>query len=219
VFNNVLADSLANADSWTGVNERELSTSSDPELMVAIAAGDEAAFVELVKRHQLAVYGTIVKMLGDRFEAEDLAQQAFVRVHRSAGSYRPTAQFRTWLFTIVRNLVFNEHRRRRRAWFQPLGTEADREGERAADFIAEPSDPQAKSPAHSLLDREMIRAIDHAILALPEQQRLAVILRRYDEFSYDEIAAILKTTAPATKSLLFRARETLRENLRHYLDE
>ncbi len=83
--------------------------------MVQIAAGDEAALRVLIEKHQGAVYGTIAKMLGDPVEAQDLAQQVFVRVYRAAGSYRATAQFKTWIFTIVRNLVFNEHRRRSRA--------------------------------------------------------------------------------------------------------
>ena len=88
------------------------SDAHDKVLMVEIARGDERALRELIEKHQGAVYGTIAKMLGDAVEAQDLAQQVFVRVYRAAGSYRATAQFKTWMFTIVRNLVFNEHRRR-----------------------------------------------------------------------------------------------------------
>ena len=92
----------------------------DKELMARLAAGDESALRELVEKHQGAVYGTISKMLGDPIEAQDLAQQVFVRIYRAAGTYRAMAQFRTWMFTIVRNLVFNEHRRRARATLVPL---------------------------------------------------------------------------------------------------
>ncbi len=190
----------------------------DVELMTLIAQGDEEAFRLLVERHQRLVYGTVVKMLGDPVEAEDIAQQVFLRVYKAAKTYTPTAQFKTWLFTIVRNLVVNEYRRRTRAWLQPLPEQI----EEAEDGMAaglELADPQAKTPAEEALNREMMKSIDSAILALPEQQRLAVVLRRYDEFSYEEIAAVLKTSVSATKSLLFRARETLRSALQSYLDK
>src|SRR5580698_9103835 len=93
------------------------SDRQDKELMTRIAQGDEQALRELIETHQGAVYGTIAKMLGAPIEAQDPAQQVFVRVYRAAGSYRAMAQFRTWMFTIVRNLVFKEHRRRARATF------------------------------------------------------------------------------------------------------
>lgn len=188
----------------------------DVALMRLIADGDEEAFRLLVERHQHLVCGTITKMLGDPIEAEDLAQQVFLRVYKAAKSYQPSAQFKTWLFTIVRNLVLNEYRRRTRAWLQPLPSQDDDE---SSSYGAELPDKAAKSPDQQTLEKEMMRAIDRAILALPEQQRLAVILRRYDEFSYEEIAAVLKTTVPSTKSLLFRARESLREALQRYLGE
>ncbi len=94
--------------------ETASSDAHDKALMVRIAAGDEVALRDLIEKHQGAVYGTIAKMLGDPVEAQDLAQQVFVRIYRAAGSYRAAAQFKTWMFTIVRNLVFNEHRRRSR---------------------------------------------------------------------------------------------------------
>src|ERR1700735_2437631 len=102
-------------DDEQGIGPGGKSDAHDKALMVRIAGGDEAALRELIEKHQGAVYGTIAKMLGDPVEAQDLAQQVFVRVYRAAGTYRATAQFKTWIFTIVRNLVFNEHRRRSRA--------------------------------------------------------------------------------------------------------
>ncbi|MCE0484455.1 MAG: sigma-70 family RNA polymerase sigma factor [Methylacidiphilales bacterium] len=191
------------------------SDAHDKALMILIAVGDETALRELIEKYQGAVYGTIAKMLGDPVEAQDLAQLVFVRVYRAARSYRATAQFKTWLFTIVRNLVFNEHRRRSRAVLIPLHPpEDDSAGPSGLDL----PDPAGKTPGENVLDQEMMREIDRAIFALPEQQRLAIVLRRYDEFSYEQIAEILKTSVPATKSLIFRARETLRVALRDYLE-
>jgi len=185
--------------------------------MARIAEGDEIALRELIEKHQGAVYGTIAKMLGDPAEAQDLAQQVFVRIYRAARYYQATAQFKTWMFTILRNLVFNEHRRRSRVStvsFQAIDGEAGGSSN-GLDF----PDQSVKTPEEAVLHGEMLRAIDRAILALPEQQRLAIILRRYDEFSYEEMAEILKTSVPATKSLLFRARETLRLALKDYLEK
>jgi len=193
------------------------SDARDKALMSRIAKGDEEALRELIEKHQGAVYGTISKMLGDAVEAQDLAQQVFVRVYRAAGSYRATAQFKTWMFTIVRNLVFNEHRRRSRATFIPLHAPDESSSSGGSSGLDLP-DMANRTPGESLLQKEMMGAIDAAILALPEQQRLAIILRRYDEFSYEEIAGILKTSVPATKSLLFRARETLRVALQDYFE-
>jgi RNA polymerase sigma-70 factor (ECF subfamily) len=191
------------------------SDAHDKALMVRIARGDESALRELIEKHQGAVYGTIAKMLGDAVEAQDLAQQVFVRVYRAAGAYRATAQFKTWMFTIVRNLVFNEHRRRSRATLISLH-QPDNDSTGVSVSFDLP-DLANKTPDDAMLQQEMLRKVDEAILALPEQQRLAIVLRRYDEFSYEEIAEILKTSVPATKSLLFRARETLRLALQQYL--
>jgi RNA polymerase sigma-70 factor (ECF subfamily) len=191
----------------------------DKNLMVRIAQGDEGALRELIEKHQGAVYGTISKMLGDPIEAQDLAQQVFVRVYRAAGSYRAMAQFKTWMFTIVRNLVFNEHRRRSRATFIPLHPPDAEMGESGGPVSLDLPDTGRKNPGDEALQQEMMAAVDRAILALPQQQRLAIVLRRYDEFSYEQIAEILKTSVPATKSLLFRARETLRKALQDYLDD
>jgi RNA polymerase sigma-70 factor (ECF subfamily) len=174
------------------------SDAHDKALMIRIAAGDETALRELIEKHQGAVYGTISKMLGDPVEAQDLAQQVFVRVYRAAGAYRATAQFKTWMFTIVRNLVFNEHRRRSRATFISLHPPENESGASGGSAGLDLPDLVNKTPGENALRQEMLRAIDAAILALPEQQRLAIVLRRYDEFSYEQIAGILKTSVPAT---------------------
>ncbi|MDE1172045.1 MAG: sigma-70 family RNA polymerase sigma factor [Verrucomicrobium sp.] len=187
---------------------------SDHQLMEAVAQGDEAAFRELVERHQRPVYGTILKMLGDPHEAEDLAQRVFLRVYQAAPRYRPDAQFSTWLYTILRRLVFNESERRNRSRHRFLSQTqlAGEEGE-----IWDSPDTRQQDPAAALADRERQERVDAAVRDLPENQRLAVLLQTHQDLSYEEIASILKTSVSATKSILFRARETLRKSLQKEL--
>jgi RNA polymerase sigma-70 factor (ECF subfamily) len=172
------------------------------------------AFRELVEAHQQRVVGTVTRMLGDEHEAEDLAQQVFIRVWKSAARWEPTAKFTTWLYTILRNLVFNECRRRSRHHTHSLDAAAD-DDEHPQQF----ADGNVKAPDTTMLDAEMQDAIERAIQALPEAQRMAVIMRRYQDVSYEEIGEVLDLTVPAVKSLLFRARTELREKLKAYLDE
>jgi len=183
----------------------------DLALMRRIGQGDHAAFAELVEIHQHAVVGTVTKMLGNATEAEDVAQQVFVRVWRSAVRYQPSAKFTTWLFTITRNLVFNEIRRRQR---KPAVSLDEREEQQAGSVAA---DGEMK-PDESALLAELETAVDTAIQRLPEKQRMAVVLRRYQEMAYEDIGEILGLSLPAVKSLLFRARTQLREDLQKYLD-
>lgn len=180
-------------------------------LMERIGDGDHAAFRQLVERHQKAVVGTVAKMLGNAAESEDIAQQVFLRIWRNAKRYRPDAKFTAYLFTITRNLVFNETRRRSRK----KEVSADEREENSHQLIA--ADPD-RQPDAELLQSELQRAVDAAIAALPETQRLAVVLRRYEQLSYEEIAVVLKLSVSAVKSLLFRARTSLRESLSGYLE-
>lgn len=184
----------------------------DIDLMGRVRRADMAAFERLVEIHQHRVVGTVARMIGDDQDAEDIAQQVFLRVWKSADRYRPTAKFTTWLFTITRNLVFNELRRRRRHPADSL--DADLTPDSSARSIRE---SDTRNPDQVCLDREMQDAIQQAIDQLPEPQRLAIILRRYEELPYEEIATVLETTVPAVKSLLFRARGQLRESLSAYL--
>jgi RNA polymerase sigma-70 factor, ECF subfamily len=183
---------------------------TDVLLMQLVADGDTIAFEELVERHQRLVAGTIARMLGSNSDVEDIAQQVFVRVWRSAKRYVPRAKFTTWLLTITRNLVFNELRRRSRRGQLPLQVEWE-------DKETSMRDEQTRPPDTSLLEEELQQAIDSAIAQLPETQRMAVVLRRYDELSYEEIAVVLDQTVPAIKALLFRARTELRTHLSRYL--
>jgi RNA polymerase sigma-70 factor (ECF subfamily) len=180
--------------------------SVEPEIgwMARIREGDMEAFRLLVEMHQARVIGTISKMLGSEAESEDLAQQVFIRIWKSAPRYRPTAKFTTWLFRITRNLVFNELRRKRHFADQP-------------DEVAEPIERAEREPDRVLLEGELQHAIQEAINQLPESQRLAIILRRYEEMPYEDIAKVMGTSVPAVKSILFRARAELRERLEKYL--
>jgi len=186
------------------------SDREDVQLMQLISGGDMAAFEQLVERHQALVAGTVARMLGGNSEVEDITQQVFVRVWKSAPRYVARAKFTTWLLKITRNLVFNELRRRKRHTVSSLSLE-----EGAEELPVK--DEHASAPDASLLEAELRGAVDAAIAALPETQRMALVLRRYEELSYEEIAEVLEQSVPAIKSLLFRARTELRERLAAYL--
>lgn len=186
----------------------------DVAWMRRVRQGDREAFAALVACHRLRVVGTVARLLGgDAGDAEDIGQQVFLRVWQSAGRYEATAKFTTWLYTITRNLAFNELRRRK---LRPTSSlEAWRAGGEPAPPLREAG---AEPPDASLLAGELQEAIAGAIATLPETQRLAIVLRRHEELSYEEIGAVLKLTEPAVKSLLFRARTGLRERLSRYLE-
>jgi RNA polymerase sigma-70 factor, ECF subfamily len=185
---------------------------SDVALMLRVRDGDLEAFETLVTRHQHSVVGTAAKMLGGTADAEDIGQQVFMRVWKHAARYQPSAKFTTWLMTITRNLVFNELRRRRRS--QQVSMDADEGDTIRHQFV----DEQAAAPSEEMLDSELHEAIDAAIASLPEAQRLAIVLRRYEGMPYEEIAEVLKTSVPAVKSILFRARAELKARLKKYLE-
>jgi len=178
--------------------------------MRLVGRSDSGAFEELIEKHQALVAGTVARMLGSNSEVEDIAQQVFIRVWKSARRYVPRAKFTTWLLKITRNLVFNELRRTKRHAHVPL------QSERGAE------DPPLKddlnlAPDASLLEAELQRTIKQAIFDLPEAQRMALVLRRYEQFSYEQIADVLDLSVPAVKSVLFRARSELRSRLSKYL--
>ena len=182
----------------------------DVRLMQLVSRGDTSAFEELIERHQSLVAGTVARMLGSNSDVEDIAQQVFIRVWKSARRYVPRAKFTTWLLKITRNLVFNELRRSKRHAHVPLQTDPD-----AEEFPLK--DEKNPSPDASLLETELQQAIDDAITQLPESQRMALILRRYEQLSYEEISEVLDLSVPAVKSVLFRARTELRARLSRYL--
>jgi len=203
---------IADADTGSPHSATPLSPcDQDVYWMRRVAQGDMDAFQSLIEVHQARVVGTVAKMLGDDVDSEDIAQQVFIRVWKSARRYQPTAKFTTWLFKITRNLVFNELRRRKRHPVTPLQLEEE-------EHFFQPADSGGMSPDASLLDSELNDAIQMAIDALPETQRMAIVLRRYEDMPYDEIGEVLGLSVPAVKSVLFRARAELRERLRKYLE-
>lgn len=188
----------------------DLDNDCDIALMERVAVGDESAFSDLVERHQHAVVGTIAKMLRDPIEAEDLAQQVFLRIWKHAKRWRPDAKFTTYLFTITRNLVYNESRRRSRRKEVSADERQDEKGyEPAAETRSEPDAEVARAEMHD--------EIDSVIASLPEAQRTAVVLYSYESLPYEEIAEVLGVSVSSVKSLLFRARSTLRDKLSHLL--
>jgi RNA polymerase sigma factor (sigma-70 family) len=182
----------------------------DVRLMKLVSHGDTSAFETLVERHQSLVGGTVAHMLGSNSDVEDISQQVFIRVWKSARRYVPRAKFTTWLLKITRNLVFNELRRSKRHAHIPLQTDPG-----AEEFPLK--DEKNPAPDASLLETELRQAIDDAIAQLPESQRMALILRRYEQLSYEEISEVLDLSVPAVKSVLFRARTELRARLSRYL--
>jgi RNA polymerase sigma-70 factor (ECF subfamily) len=183
---------------------------SNEELMVMVAKGDERAFETLVRRHQTSVLNLIYRFIGDRTQAKDLAQEVFIRVWQAAKTYRPEAKFTTWLYRITANLCFNELKSaRRKKWLQFLRFNTDHE------IQAEEGFPDSSpSPEDLLLARERSREISDALQGLHENQRMALILKRYDNLSYQEIAQVLGCSVSAVESLLVRAKRTLQEKLK-----
>ena len=183
----------------------------DVRLMRLIAGGDTTALEQLIERHQTLVAGTVARMLGSNSDVEDIAQQVFIRVWKSAGRYVARAKFTTWLLKITRNLVFNEMRRAKRHPHLPVQIEPEAEEMPLKDEAM-------ATPDANLLQAELQAEIEKAIMLLPDTQRMALVLRRYEELSYEEIADVLDLSVPAVKSLLFRARTELRERLKGYLE-
>lgn len=177
--------------------------------MSLVARADDNAFRRLVERHQGLVIGTVARMIGAA-EAEDIAQKVFLNIWKSAPRWRPEARFTTWLLTITKRLVFNESRRRFRSRIVPQSPDGD-------DMRAESPD-SSPGPDRQLLDHELHLAIEAAMAELPERERFAVVLRRYERMPYEEIASVLGMSVPAVKSLLFRARSALKIKLSSYLD-
>jgi RNA polymerase sigma-70 factor (ECF subfamily) len=186
----------------------------DAALMLLVKRGDSSAFGQLVDKYKQPVMNLAYRMLRDLTEAEDLAQNVFIQVHKSASRYEVSAKFSTWLFTITRNLCLNEIRRRSRHPTDPLEPNyPEQEDQPSRQF----EDPKTASPPDCLLHGELEQKIDQALAELPENQRTAILLCRQDELSYEDIAEVIGCSISATKSLIHRGRETLKQKLKPYL--
>jgi RNA polymerase sigma-70 factor (ECF subfamily) len=186
----------------------------DAALMLRVKRGDRAAFAELVEKFKQPLFNFIYRTLRDETESEDVAQNVFLQVYKSRDRYERTAKFSTWLFTIARNLCLNEIRRRTRHPAESL-EEAHAEHDDLPQRQYE--DKKIFPPTDQALHGELAQKIEAALAELPENQRTAILLCRQDELSYEEIAEVLGTTLSATKSLIHRGRETLKEKLKPYL--
>ncbi len=186
----------------------------DAALMLRVKGGDMEAFEALVEKYKQPVINVMYRMIRDLDEAEDLAQNVFIRVFQSADRYQASAKFSTWVFTIARHLCLNEIRRRGRHPADSLeSSQSENEDQPAKQY----QDNRTFSPPQAFLHGELERKIQEAVSELPEKQRLAISLCQEDELSYEEIAEVLECSLSATKSLIHRGRETLKQKLKPYL--
>jgi len=182
--------------------------SSNEELMALTAKGDGYAFELLVRRHQTSVLNLIYRYVGDRTIAKDLTQEVFLRVWRAANRYEPKAKFTTWIYRIGANLCLNELKSLKGRKIVPLEAEETRQSSDYESHLG-----ASQSPEDLLLADEGNRRISEAIQSLPENQRMALILKRYDNLSYAEIAKIMECSVSAVESLLVRAKRNLQAKL------
>jgi len=189
---------------------------SDEELMARIVKRDEEAFRTLIERHQDRVYGTVARMMGGVGpEAEEVAQDVFLRIWKSAGTYRAEGKFTSWLMMVVRNQVFTRlGQRKRRKDIDGRDLVDEETGE---SLLERQADSGARAPSEELSLRELQKAVEEACSELPENQRLIVHLRQYEGLEFEEIGKITGQSLTAVKALMFRAREKLRKKLSRYL--
>ena len=184
---------------------------SNEDLMARVGQGDDHAFEILVNRHQTSILNLIYRFIGDRTQAKDLAQEVFLRVWQAAKSYEPKAKFTTWIYRITANLCFNELKSsRRKKWF-PF----HQSDEHIGNTIEETLPDSAPSAEDLLLEKERSHQISDALQSLPGNQRMALVLKRYDDLSYAEIGQIIGCSVSAVESLLVRAKRNLQEKLRN----
>ncbi len=190
--------------------EAAASLERDAQLMLRVREGDETSFALLLDRHRGPVIHFLYRMVGNQAVSEELAQEVFFRVYKSRGSYEPTAKFTTWLFRIATHLALNSIRdRKKEKGQQSLDEELPDGRERqVADG--------ARTAEDAMVDEVRVREVRSAIEALPEKQRAAVLMHKYDGLGYTQISKVLECSESATKSLLFRAYETLRVRLAHF---
>ena len=188
---------------------KKLDSVSSEDLMAKTAEGDEFAFEILVRRHQTSVLNLVYRYIGDRTKAKDLAQEVFIRVWRAANRYEPKAKFNTWIYRITANLCLNELKSSKGKKLVQL--EAEEVGRQNTNF--ETHSGAFQSPEDHLLAEERSRQVSGVLQSLPENQRMALILKRYDNLPYDEIAKIMDCSISAVESLLVRAKRNLQEKL------
>ena len=188
---------------------RRYELDPDVRLMLEVRDDNAAAFEELVARYQGRLVAVLKHLVGNREQAEDLAQEVFLRVYRSRATYEPTAKFTTWLFRIATHLALNAIRDTKNEKGQGS---LDEENENATSIQVADRQPTVEQ---NLVFRVKLDEVRRAVQGLPEKQRAAVLMHKYEEMEYAQIAKVLSCSESAVKSLLFRAYETLRARLAH----
>ena len=192
----------------------ERAEKTDAEIMLAVAAGDEAGYNFLVTKYHRQIIHFLYRMVHNEAVAEELAQEVFLRVYRSRESYRAEAKFSTWLYRIATNLAVNHARDTKyERTAQTLELDAPDPESGSTPEVAD-DDPNIEQ---RILTEERMAAIRAQVSALPERQRMAVLMHKYQEMDYRQIGEVLKLSESATKSLLFRAYQTLRERLKEFV--
>jgi RNA polymerase sigma-70 factor (ECF subfamily) len=187
----------------------------DIRLMLRVRGDEPGAFEELVERYQHRLVAVMHHLVGNPEEAEELAQEVFLRVYKARKKYRPRSKFSTWLFTIANNLALNCLRARQRKPVVPLcGRESGPLGPRPQEQLVH--DP-GTGPMQRVQKDELAETVRAALETLNERQRMAVVLNKFEDMNYAEIAEVMGLTTKAVKSLLSRARENLRLALRDYI--
>jgi RNA polymerase sigma-70 factor (ECF subfamily) len=181
----------------------------DAELMLRVKEGDGTSFGVLLEKHRASVIHFVYRLVQEQAIAEELAQEVFLRVYRSRSSYAPTAKFKTWLFRIATHLALNWLRDERHARGQ------ERLDDGPADLPARQISDRRPTVEQEMVHEVKRDEIRRAVAALPEKQRAAVLMHKYEEMEYTQIAKVLGCSDSAVKSLLFRAYETLRARLAH----
>lgn len=182
--------------------------------MLAFRDGHQDAFRVLVERNQAKVYAMVFRLIPDHSQVEDLTQEVFLRIFRTAKRYQAMARFSTWLYRISSNVALNAIRARRKV--KPVALDLP-DSEDGSAWQRDVQDMHAPSPQSRLDENEMAAKVAQAVAALPENQRIAITLNRYEQMSYDQIAEVLDCSTMAVKSLLSRARSNLRGSLAKYL--
>lgn len=189
-------------------------STTDAEIMLRVKAGDQSAFDYLVQKYRRPIVSFMYRMARNAAAAEDLAQEVFLRVYRSRSTYEASAKFTTWLYRIATNLAAN-HARDTRHERPEVTVSLDEPDEESGTTLELPD--AGLTAEQAMVRRERLLAIRSKVEALPEQQRVAVIMHKYQQMDYKQIAEVLKKSESATKSLLFRAYETLREQLKEFI--
>jgi RNA polymerase sigma-70 factor, ECF subfamily len=187
---------------------------TDAEVMLRVKAGDEPAFDYLVQKYRRPMVNFMYRMAHNAAAAEDLAQEVFLRVYRSRSSYEASAKFTTWLYRIATNLAVNHARDTRHERPESM-ISLDEPDEETGTTMDLPD--TSLSVEEKLVRQERLQAIRQRVESLPERQRLAVIMHKYQQMDYKQIGEVLKLSESATKSLLFRAYETLRQQLKEFI--